>query len=233
MKNKPSNLRDSGDAESLLPGNSLLQSIVKTNSEAGLVQIRLLEIVAPDPEQSRDLKLLFQSITRADDNDRKPRHAYMPIGLAELEAFFGVKVSERDDWFINERGKEELKLNIINPTFIDSFNKGERLRVQVRESIYPKDEWQAEHAHSSAKINPSTGQKLYYEGQYIFANCFVVVGEPKHIWLASDPDYRDKGTFKQTVESEPMEALAFAKPKDKKIPLSGNFDDLRTLLEIN
>jgi len=230
---KQLNLLNSGDAELLKPGDSLLQSIVKTNSEAGLVQIRLLEIVAPDAEQSRDLKLLFQSITRANDDDRKPRHAYMPIGLAELETFFGIKVSERDDWFINDRNKEELKLDILNPIFIETFNKGERLRVQVRESIYPKDEWQADHAESSAKKNPTTGQRYYYEGQYIFANCFVVVGEPKHVWLASDPDYRQQGTFTEKNEKEPLEALAFVKPKGKNIPLSGSFEDIRELLEIN
>ena len=234
MKKKQLNLRDSGKAESLTINNSLLEAIIKTNSEAGLVQIRLLEIVAPDPEESRDLKQLFQSITRANDNDRKPRHAYMPIGLAELEAFFGIKVSERDDWKINKRGKEELELNILNPTFIDSFNKGKILRVQVRESVYPKDEWQADHADDEAKMNPSTGQKYYYDGQYIFANCFVVVGKPKHVWLAADADYREAGTFKlksKPKQKEEFEDLGWTPPKN--VPMSGSFDELRKALEIS
>ena len=227
-KEKP-NLRNSGDAESLGKGNSLLQAIIKTDSEAGLVQIRLLEIVAPDPEQSGDLKQLFQSITRQGDNDRKPRHAYMPIGCAELEAFFGIKVSERNKWFMNDRGREELTLNIINPIFISTSNKGKILRVQVRESVYPKDEWQADHAESNAKINPSTGQKLYYEGKYIFANCFVVVGEPNHQWLLSDPDYKESGTFES---NKIKHTEGFVKPKGLNIPKTGSFDELRELLDL-
>ena len=113
---KQLNLRDSGSIDTLEEGDSLLLSLQKTKSEAGLVQIRLLEIVRPDPEQSGDLKLLFQSITRY--YDPKPRHAWIPIGFAELEAFFGIKVSERDKWTTNDKGKEELELNILNPTFI-------------------------------------------------------------------------------------------------------------------
>ena len=226
MKKKNSNSRNSGKAETLEIGNSLLQSIIKTESEAGLVQIRLLEIVKPDPEQSRNLKHLFQSITRADDDDRKPRHAYELIGLAELEEFFGIKISEKDKWFVNDRDREELELNILNPTFISTFNEGKTLRVQVRESIYPKDEWQADHADEKAKENPTTGQKLYYEGKYIFANPFVVVGEPKHTWLASDPDYR-------VNTNKEIKVSGFVKPKAIKLPTSGTFEDLHKLLDIN
>jgi len=221
---KKLNLRKSGDEKSLKIGDSLLEAIIKTESEAGLVQIRLLEIVKPNPEESGNLKLLFQSITREADEDRKPRHGYMPIGYAELEAFFGIKVSERDKWFMNERGREELTLNIINPTFISTFNKGKTLRVQVRESIYPKDEWQADHAEEKAKINPSNGQKLYYEGRYIFSNPFVVVGEPKHTWLGSDPDYRGK-------QIETKNTVEFIKPKNISLPKEGTFDELRELLD--
>ena len=219
------NLRDSGSKESLTKGNSLLEAVVKTESEAGLLQIRLLEIVRPNPEESGDLKTLFQSITRQYKN--KPRHAYMPIGYAELEAFFGIKLSERDKWFTNARGKEELTLNILNPTFIASFNKGKTLRVQVRESIYPRDEWQADNANEKAKKNPSTGQKLYHEGKFIFSNCFVVLGEPVHKWLLSDPDYREKGTFNETNSDYGYEWTA---PKGVDIPLQGTFDDLRKAL---
>jgi len=229
------NLRDSFKG-SLSKGNSLLQAIVKTNSEAGLVQIRLLEIVRPDPEQSRDLKLLFQSITRENDQDAKPRHAYMPIGYAELEAFFGIKVSERDKWFTNERGKEELTLNILNPTFIKSFNKGKVLRVQVRESIYPKDEWQADHADDQAKKNPSNNQKMYYEGQYIFANTFVVVGKSKHTWLAADADYKEAGSFSiktKTTEVNDFQDVGWTPPTGIIIPKKGTFDDLRKSLELS
>lgn len=229
MKKKP-NLRESGNADTLKIGDSLLQAIVKTNSEAGLVQIRLLEIVKPDPEQSGDLKLLFQSLTRSNDNDRKPRHAWMPIGYAELEAFFGIKVSERDKWFVNCRGKEELTLNILNPTFIASFNKGKTLRVQVRESIYPKDEWQADNADTDCKKNPETGQKYYHEGKFIFANTFIVTDEPQHQWLLADPDYKEQGTF--TVKSDNTDyGYEWTVPKGVDVPKSGTFDELREVLK--
>ena len=68
MKKTNLNSRDSGNTETLEEGNSLLLSLQKTKSEAGLVQIRLLEIVRPDPEQSGDLKLLFQSLTQVEDS---------------------------------------------------------------------------------------------------------------------------------------------------------------------
>ena len=230
MKKPRLNSRESGSAETLEMGDSLLQAITKTNSEAGLVQIRLLEIVRPDPEQSGDLKLLFQSLTR--EQSSKPRHAWMPIGYAELEAFFGIKVSERDEWFTNERDREELTLNILNPTFIATFNKGKRIRVQVRESIYPKDEYQADNASKDAKKNPSTNQKMYYEGKYIFANTFVVTGEPKHQWLLSDPEYREAGTFTSKDNEVEFESYEWDLPKDKIIPKSGTFDELREALKI-
>jgi hypothetical protein len=229
MKKTNLNSRDSGNTETLEEGNSLLLSLQKTKSEAGLVQIRLLEIVRPDPEQSGDLKLLFQSLTRY--YDPKPRHAWIPIGLSELEAFFGIKVSERDNWITNDKGKEELMLNILNPTFISSFNKGKTLRVQVRESIYPKDEYQAENADAAAKRNPSTNQKLYHEGQYIFANCFVVAGEPKNIWLTPDPEYRNEGTFKQSNNEVEFEDFSWSLPLNTEIPKSGTFEDLREALK--
>ena len=225
---KQLNLRDSGSIDTLEEGDSLLLSLQKTKSEAGLVQIRLLEIDRPDPEQSGDLKLLFQSITRY--YDPKPRHAWIPIGFAELEAFFGIKVSERDKWTTNDKGKEELELNILNPTFIATFNKGKRLRVQVRESIYPKDEWQAEQANKDAKKNPTTGQKLYHEGKYIFANCFVVTGKPQHQWLAHDQDYREAGTFAVESNEVEFEDFSWDVPKGVDVPKSGTFDDLRTVL---
>tara|TARA_R110002012_G_scaffold1863_1_gene8957 strand:+ start:1764 stop:2471 length:708 start_codon:yes stop_codon:yes gene_type:complete len=225
---KQLNLLNSGDKDTLEEGDSLLLSLQKTKSEAGLVQIRLLEIVRPDPEQSGDLKLLFQSMTRY--YDPKPRHAWIPIGLAELEAFFGIKVSERDKWKINDKGKEELELNILNPTFIASFNKGKRLRVQVRESIYPKDEWQADNASKAAKKNPSTGQKIYHEGQYIFANCFVVTGTPQHQWIAADQDYREAGTFKAESNDVEFEDFSWSLPEGVDIPKSGKFEDLREVL---
>lgn len=229
------NLRESFKG-TLSKGDSLLQAIVKTKSEAGLVQIRLLEIVRPDPEQSGDLKLLFQSITRENDKDAKPRHAYMPIGYAELEAFFGIKISERDKWFTNERGKEELTLNIINPTFVKSFNKGKILRVQVRESIYPKDEYQADHAEEQAKKNPSTNQKIYSDGQYVFANTFVVAGKPKHTWLSPDTDYKEKGTF--SIETKvnkvnDFQDVGWTPPPGLVIAKKGTFDSLRESLELS
>tara|TARA_R110002051_G_scaffold323362_1_gene416737 strand:- start:2936 stop:3622 length:687 start_codon:yes stop_codon:yes gene_type:complete len=224
---KKLNLRETGNADTLKTGDSLLQAIIKTKSEAGLVQIRLLEIVRPDPEQSGDLKLLFQSLTR--QYTHKPRHAWMPIGYAELEAFFGIKVSERNKWFVNCRGKEELTLNILNPTFIASFNKGKTLRVQVRESIYPKDEYQADNANTDCKKNPETGQKYYYEGKYIFANTFIVTEEPKHQWLLADPDYKEQGTF--TVNESSDYGYEWAVPKGVEVPKSGTFDELREVLK--
>jgi len=229
MKKNNLNSRDSGNKETLEEGNSLLLSIIKTQSKAGLVQIRLLEIVRPDPEQSGDLKLLFQSLTRY--YDPKPRHAFLPIGYAELEAFFGIKISEKDKWFVNTRDKEELELNILNPTFISSFNKGKRLRVQVKESVYPKDEYQADNASKEAKKNPSTDQKIYHEGQYIFANTFIVTGTPQHIWLAPDQEYREGGTFKANSDEVEFEDFSWTPPNNVTIPKTGTFDDLKAILD--
>ena len=229
MKKRTLNSRESGSAETLEKGDALLQAITKTESEAGLVQIRLLEIVRPNAEQSGDLKQLFQSLTR--EYKHKPRHAWLPIGYSELEAFFGIKVSERDKWFVNERGKEELTLNVLNPEFIASFNKGKRLRVQVRESIYPKDEWQADNARTEAKINPQNNQKMYHEGQYIFGNTFVVVGDPVHTFLIPDPDYRESGTFSEKNTESNDFGYEWTKPAGVEIPQQGSFDDLRKLLK--
>ena len=228
------NSRDSGTLDGLKEGNSLLEAILKTKSEVGLVQIRLIEVIKPDHEQSGDLKALFQSMTRADDP--KPRHAYIPIGYAELEHFFGIEISELDKWFMNERGREELILNINNPTFIRGENKGKRIRVQINESVYPKDQWQADNWDSQVKKNPSTGQKMMHEGQHVFPNTFVVVGKAKHKWLKNDQMFVPLGTPENPLiimpKEKQFEDLGWTPPVGKMIPAEGTFEELREQLNI-
>lgn len=227
------NSKDSGTLDGLKEGNSLLEAILKTKSEVGLVQIRLIEIIKPNHEESGDLKLLFQSITRA--NDPKPRHAYIPIGYAELEYFFGIKVSELDKWFVNERGREELILNVNNPTFINGGNKGKRIRVQVNESVYPKDQWQADNWESQAKKNPTTGQKMMHDGKHVFGNTFVVVGEAKHQWLKNDQMFVEIGTFENPLiipKLNQFKDLGWTPPVGKIIPVKGTFEELRESLNV-
>ena len=73
---------------------------------------------------------------------------------------------------------------------------------------------------------------MYYEGKYIFANTFVVTGEPKHQWLLSDPEYREAGTFTSKDNEVEFESYEWDLPKDKIIPKSGTFDELREALKI-
>lgn len=227
------NSKDSGTLDGLKEGNSLLEAILKTKSEVGLVQIRLIEIIKPDHEKSGDLKALFQSITR--ENDPKPRHAYIPIGYAELEYFFGIKINELDNWFINERGREELILNINNPTFINGGNKGKRIRVQIHESVYPKDQWQADNWESQVKKNPTTGQKMMHDGQHVYSNTFVVVNEAKHQWLKNDQMFVEIGTLENPLiipKPNQFEDLGWTPPVGKMIPVKGTFEELRKSLDI-
>jgi hypothetical protein len=219
------NTRETGNLSTLEVGDSLLKSILKTKSKNGLIQIRLCELVKVDPDKSGNLKQLFTSMTV--EYELKPRHAFELIGPTELEYFFGISFKEKDDWYINDREREELDLNILNPTFIQGYNKGKRLRVQIIESIYPKDEWQAEHWETKHKTKGTGGDSMLCNGKHIFSNTFVVVNEPKHVWLQPDRIFTGSGTFSPTKGS--MEMI---KPEGIVLPKEGTFEDLRTLLNL-
>jgi hypothetical protein len=65
-----------------------------------------------------------------------------------------------------------INLNIPNPTV-----NGERLRVQINESIQKSSD------RDKPKINPSTGEILKYNGQNIYRSTSIVFGEPKDVTI--------------------------------------------------
>lgn len=76
-----------------------------------------------------------------------------------------------------------VPVNIENPMLFDK-----ELRVQIKETLTPQDEYQSTNIARSVKINPSTGNVLLSEGQPIFSRSTVVLGEPKDETIKHDSE---------------------------------------------
>jgi hypothetical protein len=164
-----------GSLETLKFGDTLLTEIRPVNySDPGKpkVQIELAEFVR-DPQRSVNALSIFNS-----DDDRfsgKPRRAWLTVSPAMLKQHLNIDLPKGF-----EDGDEVITVNILNPAV-----NGARLHIQVTETLTPTS-WQLENLDKSAKRAGKDGDYLLYQGQYIFSNTEVVLGEPNHVFLEMD-----------------------------------------------
>ena len=106
---------------------------------------------------------------------------------SDIEALLGLPGICNDDqaWYVNDRGHEVLDLMILNPVIHYEGNTYP-VRVQIQESI-EGDEWQLANVERAAKRKGRDGEFILHQGNYIFRNASIVLGqEPQDIFLKPD-----------------------------------------------
>ena len=167
---------ETGSLETLKRGQTLLTVVKPVNysdPNKPKVQIELAEFVQ-DPNRPVNALAAFNA-----DDDRfsgKPRRGWLTVSPAMLENLLGIDV---DKGTYDGSGVEQ-DVNMLNPA-ID----GNRLHIQITETVSP-DEYQASNVETTAKRAGAEGPFITHEGNYIFSNTTIVVGEPQHTFLKSD-----------------------------------------------
>ena len=118
----------------------------------------------------------------ADDErfQRKSRKAWLTAEMSNAEQLLGVDMSNLE-FSPNEYGKPAAVLNILNPVI-----NGERMRVQITETVVPQSEYDVNNVDTRAKRRGKDGDFILHKGQYIFTINEIVLGEPSHTFLESD-----------------------------------------------
>ena len=190
------NQLNSGTLDTLKTGQALLTKVVKTKRD-GMVQIELAEKIS-NPNAASSLGEGFQTFySFANGNTGRPRRFWDPIEAIYLETMLKIPNLDIENgvYTLNsETGKEEMELNILNPTAYVDPQTGEafelRMRGRVIETVEGK-EWDVD--NSRYKINPTTKDPILHGGNYIYnRNQILFVQDISddlvlpHVFLASD-----------------------------------------------
>ena len=170
---------NTGSLETLKRGEVLLTSLKGTNFKNPnfpKVQMELAEFVQ-DPNRTVSALGLLNS-----DDERfsgsKPRRAWLTVSPKMLEEKLGIEVDP--DLYSEPNSDVVQDVNMLNPVI-----EGQPLRLQIQETVVP-DEYQTQHVETTAKRAGKDGDFITHEGQFIFSNTSVVVGEPNNVFLKSD-----------------------------------------------
>jgi len=179
------NALNTGDLETLTPGNSLLVQAVATSTEK--VQLEIAEII----EESERGTNLLSVFNKSDDRfQRRPRRAWMTVEAADAEELLGLKegtLTAKKGWKKSTVGRSTKKkvrpLNIMNPEIPHG-----RLVLQVTETTTP-DSYQAANVEERAKRRGADGPYMLHNGKHIFSNTEVVLeSSRKHTFLQTDEE---------------------------------------------
>lgn len=142
---------------------ALITAIKAVNN--GKVQLELSE----NKQTNNVLGLLNASDDRFSNSSRK---AWITGEPTDVKANFPALASAIDDVMAKGPGTStKTKIAAILPNGIE-------LRVEVRESFDPLDDYQKANITRSVKQNPSKGTVLLCDGKPIFSKTFVVGNEP-------------------------------------------------------
>lgn len=164
----------------------------------GSFQLEVSDNAVVKPGQRPNLLSLLNSDDSRFANNA--RLAWIKVTPANGELYFGIPKATFDSL---EEG-DEVDLDIVNPA-ID----GHPLRVEVRESTIPMDDYQKANTRKAAKsieikegtlkarglnLSPlidasKVGERAYFmtnEGEFIYSKTEVVVGEPKHEFVVEE-----------------------------------------------
>jgi len=159
------------DVKTIVKGETLLIAVKGVNG--GKVQLEFAEIIS-NPYNKARANNLVSMLNKSDDRfGSSARRAWITGQPGDISELLGLDVSS-----IEYGASKEL--NVLNPEI-----GGERLRVQVTETITP-DAYQEANLEKSAKKAGSEGDFILHEGDHIFSNSEVVTGEPYHTFLKPD-----------------------------------------------
>jgi hypothetical protein len=167
---------NTGTLDALKPGQTLLESVIQVNG--GKVQLQFAEKIDNGTQTTGNVLTMFN----ADDErfQRKARKAWLTAEMSNAEQLLGIDMSNLT-FSPNEYGKPAAALNVLNPVI-----NGERMRVQITETVVPQSQYDVENVDTRAKRRGKDGDFILHKGQYIFTINEIVLGEPKHTFLESD-----------------------------------------------
>tara|TARA_R110002072_G_scaffold295684_2_gene466803 strand:+ start:771 stop:1376 length:606 start_codon:yes stop_codon:yes gene_type:complete len=176
------NVLDSGSLEALKQGQVLLTQLRKIGG--GKVQMEFAEV----KEASKGISPVFL-FNKSDSrfSSTSARRAWQAGQPSDVEARLGLNgiCNDDQDWYVNDKGHEVLDLNILSPVAIyegESYN----IRVQIVETN-EGSEYQLANIERSAKRKGRDGDYILHEGNYVFTNSTIVIGqEPNDVWLKAD-----------------------------------------------
>ena len=173
----------------LQPGQVLLVKAIKTKDNAAPsavgYQLEFAEKIRSTDTQGPGAVL---AMLNADDTrfGSGARRAWVKTTMTQASAFFGVNLGDDANWAINsESGKEELVIGKLNPTM-----NGLRVRLQVNESLIPRNDYQRDNITRAAKRKGKDGDFIFSGGKHIFSNTDVTLCkegvDPTHTYLSVD-----------------------------------------------
>tara|TARA_R110002020_G_scaffold377081_4_gene588146 strand:+ start:1294 stop:1926 length:633 start_codon:yes stop_codon:yes gene_type:complete len=169
------NILDSGNLKHLKLGQTLLYKYVKSASNDG-GYLEFAEIIPTGG--LKPYQLLKSSNLKS-----KPRRGWSDCDLYEVEELLGIDVP--DNWEIDDKGKEFVELNILNPSAMNPETQQiEKFRVQITETT-DADEYEHEHWRTKAKKSKQ-GVYYFHDKKLIFSRSSVVFNKAEHTWLKHD-----------------------------------------------
>ena len=187
----------SGTLDTLKTGQTLLTKVIKTQKD-GMVQIEIAEKVS-NPNTKSSLGDGFQTMySFANGNTGgSPRRFWNPVENIYLETMLNIEGLDLDHgvYTFNENtGKEEMVLNILNPTAYVDPQTGEAVELRMRGRVIETTEGSDYDVDNSRyKKNPTTKEPILHNGNYVYnKNQLLFVADTSddvkipHVFLASD-----------------------------------------------
>jgi len=190
------NVLNSGTLDTLKTGQTLLTKVYKTKKE-GMVQIEIAEKVS-NPNATSALGDGFQTFySFSNGSTGKPRRFWDPVEAIYLETMLQIPNLDIENgvYTLNpDTGKEEMQLNILNPTAYVNPQTGEAVELRMRGRVIETTEGrQYDVDNERYKINPSTKDPVLHGGNYIYNKNQIPFVENTsddlvlpHVFLASD-----------------------------------------------
>ena len=190
------NQLNSGSLDTLKTGQTLLTRVIKTKKD-GMVQIELAEKIS-NPNATSALGEGFQTFySFSNGSSGNPRRFWDPVEAIYLETMLQIPNLDIENgvYTLNpDTGKEEMELNILNPTAYVNPQTGEAVELRMRGRVIETTEGkQYDVDNERYKINPSTKDPVLHGGNHIYnKNQILFVQDISddlvlpHVFLASD-----------------------------------------------
>tara|TARA_R110002096_G_scaffold297308_1_gene491814 strand:- start:1544 stop:2176 length:633 start_codon:yes stop_codon:yes gene_type:complete len=188
-----SNVINSGSIDTLQPNETLLTRILTTSSDK--VQLEFAEAIQnPNyAESSVGINLLYLANKSDSRFSRKVQYGWLTGTPEDVYPLFGITPPTDAAWLTDERGKNYVQLDMVNPEIIGhatADGEAVRARVQIVESVMPNS-YQAEDIETRCKTRGKGGEAILHNGQRVFVtrNVLPCAGDTAAAseFLKSDP----------------------------------------------
>lgn len=159
--------------EQLATGEALLVSIKGTSTSK--IQFTVAEKIL-DP-QANPLALLNASDSRFGGG--RARRAWLTAEPEDAKKYFPKYAREIDN-AANGDKSTEIFIGELDPMLV-----GQRMRVEIQETVTPTD-YQSANVETTAKRRGADGAIITCGGLPVFANTRVVLNQAKHVYLTPD-----------------------------------------------